>query len=127
MPPKPYDIRERSYVFAREVVAFCRSLTSHDVIVRGLAMQLAGAAGSVGANLAEATEAHTKPDFIHKNYIALKECQEAQYWLRLIADCQPELSAAATPLLIEARELACILRAIVIRAKSTRNRTTLRP
>jgi four helix bundle protein len=120
--PKPYDIRERSYLFAKEVVAFCRSMTSHDVIVRSLVTQLAAAAGSVGANLAEAVEAQTKPDFIHKNYFALKECQEVQYWLRLISDCHPELSPASAPLLAEARELACILRAIVIKAKRTRNR-----
>ena len=36
---------------------------------------------SIGANLEEATGGQTKPDFITKNCIALKESRETRYWL----------------------------------------------
>ena len=39
---------------------------------------------SIGANVAEAECAISKKDFLSKNYIALKECQETLYWLRLL-------------------------------------------
>ena len=44
------------------------------------------ASTSVGANLEEAGAGHTKPDFRNKVSTSRKECREARYWLRLIAD-----------------------------------------
>ena len=38
---------------------------------------------SVGANVREAVNAQSKPDFIHKLAIAQKECDESMYWLEL--------------------------------------------
>lgn len=46
--------------------------------------QLARAGTSVGANIHEAQYAHSKRDFIAKLEIALKEANEASYWLRLL-------------------------------------------
>ena len=37
----------------------------------------------IGANIHEANYAHSKPDFITKLQIALKECYETEYWLEL--------------------------------------------
>ena len=119
---KPYDIRERSFLFARLVVAFCRSAAKRDWVMRRLATQLVDAAGSVGANLEEADEGQSKPDFIAKNYVALKECKEAHFWLRLISVSEPNLASAAKPLIDEARQLTSIVRTIVINAKRNRNR-----
>ena len=39
---------------------------------------------SIGANVAEAQQAQSKPDFVHKMNIALKEAYETNYWLRLL-------------------------------------------
>jgi four helix bundle protein len=121
MENKPYDIRERSYLFARDVVAFCRVVSRGDRILRRLATQLVDAAGSVGANLEEAADGQSKPDFINKNCIALKECREAKYWLRLIGDSEPPLKPEAMPLIREADELKRIVRTIVVRAKEKHN------
>ena len=41
-------------------------------------------ATSIGANLNEATYGNSKADFISKLHIALKECSESLYWLKLI-------------------------------------------
>ncbi|MDE7406216.1 MAG: four helix bundle protein [Clostridiales bacterium] len=48
-----------------------------------LTNQLERSATSIGANIHEANYAHSKPDFIAKLQIALKECYESEYWLIL--------------------------------------------
>ena len=48
--------------------------------------QLARAGTSVGANIHEAQYAHSKKDFIAKLEIALKESNEASYWLKLMCE-----------------------------------------
>ena len=45
--------------------------------------QLERSATSIGANIREAKYAHSRPDFIAKLQIALKECYETEYWLEL--------------------------------------------
>ena len=46
--------------------------------------QLARAGTSIGANIHEAQYAHSKKDFVAKLEIALKEANEAHYWLKLL-------------------------------------------
>ena len=46
--------------------------------------QLARAGTSIGANIHEAQYAHSRPDFIAKFEIALKEANETDFWLRLL-------------------------------------------
>ena len=122
MDKKPYDIRERTLLFARQVVAFSRDVSERGDIMRRLAGQLVDAATSVGANVEEADDGQSKPDFISKNCIALKECREARYWLRLISESETAMKPRAAPLIQEAQELVAILRTIVIRAKSNPGR-----
>ncbi len=38
---------------------------------------------SIGANIREAKYAHSRPDFISKLQIALKECYETEYWIEI--------------------------------------------
>ena len=51
--------------------------------------------GTVEANIREAKYAHSKPDFISKLQISLKECYETEYWLELMnrAEILPDVSA----------------------------------
>lgn len=46
--------------------------------------QLLKCATSIGANVHEANYASSKPDFINKLQIALKECYETDYWLDIL-------------------------------------------
>jgi four helix bundle protein len=39
-------------------------------------------ATSIGANIEEGRAGQTKPDFIAKNFISLKESRETRFWLR---------------------------------------------
>jgi four helix bundle protein len=124
MSGKPYDIRERGYLFARESVAFGRhAITLRDFVLNRLVYQLVDAAGSVGANLEEAGDGQSKADFINKNSIALKEVREAKFWLRQLRDAEPKrLGPAAMPLIDEAEELRRIVSTIIVNAKQTGSR-----
>ena len=119
MSQKPYDIRARSYLFARECIGFGRRIAAlRDFVLNRLVIQLVDAAGSVGANLEEAADGQTKPDFTTKNCVSLKEVREARFWLKQIRDAEPErLGATATPLIEEAEELRRILTSIVMKSK----------
>lgn len=46
--------------------------------------QLIRSSSSIGANVHEAKYAQSRADFIHKLEIALKECQETEYWIELL-------------------------------------------
>ena len=60
--------------------------------------QVVGAGTSVGANVEESHAASSRADFAHKRDIALRECRESVYWLRLLVaaetgtECGPESS-----------------------------------
>lgn len=76
-----YDkLSERSLDFAVKILQFCEGMKMH----RSLVNQLERSATSIGANIREAHYAHSKPDFVSKLQIALKECYETEYWLTLI-------------------------------------------
>ncbi len=124
MSGKPYDIRERTYLFTRQVVAFGRQVvTLHDFVLNRLVYQLVDAAGSVGSNLEEAGDGQTKPDFINKNCIALKEIREAKFWLRQLRDAEPKRFGTLTAALIqEAEELRLIVSTIILNSKQSKSR-----
>jgi four helix bundle protein len=124
MTDKPYDIRERTYLFARDCIAFGReTVLLRDFVLNRVVYQLVDAAGSVGANLEEAGDGQTKPDFINKNAIALKEVREAKFWLRQLRDAEPKrLGGVTQPLIEEAEELRRILTAIILNSKESQSR-----
>lgn len=72
-------LRELSTDFAVKVIKLCETIKGHYSLVN----QLERSATSIGANVREANYAHGKHDFISKLQIALKECDETEYWLEL--------------------------------------------
>ncbi len=76
-------LHEKALQFAADIVKFYENflLLKKD---NTIAKQLIRSATSIGANLNEATYGNSKADFISKLHIALKECSESLYWLRLI-------------------------------------------
>ena len=65
--------------FAVEIVNLCESLKGKN----SLTNQLLRSGTSIGANIHEANYASSKADFVAKMQIALKECHETEYWLKL--------------------------------------------
>ena len=78
-----HPITERSFDFAVKVVELYKHLPS-DKKEFVLSKQLLRAGTSIGANVAEAQRGQSKPDFLSKMSIALKEATETEYWLRLL-------------------------------------------
>ena len=76
-------LRTKSKEFAKDIVFLCRRLKQNSV-ESALINQLLRCGTSVGANVHEAQYAQGTKDFISKFEIALKECNESEYWLELL-------------------------------------------
>ncbi|MBO4983300.1 MAG: four helix bundle protein [Clostridia bacterium] len=76
-------LREKSKVFAKDIVFLFRELKANGV-EGALINQLIRCGTSVGANIHEAQYAQGTKDFISKLEIALKECNESEFWLSLL-------------------------------------------
>lgn len=76
-------IENKSFDFAVRIVNVYKFL-AFEKQERVLSKQLLRSGTSIGANVAEAQKAQTKPDFNTKMNVALKEANETYYWLRLL-------------------------------------------
>ena len=76
-------LRNKSKEFAKSIVFLCRKMKQNGV-ESALINQLLRCGTSVGANIHEAQYAQGTKDFISKFEIALKECNESEYWLELL-------------------------------------------
>jgi len=72
---------------------------------------------SVGANVREAVNAQSKPDFIHKLAIAQKECDETIYWLELLKATAYISENEFNSLHGQSNEVLKIIRSIIITSK----------
>ena len=69
-------LADMSTEFAIQIKKLTESIKGH----YSLSNQLERSGTSIGANIREAKYAHSRPDFIAKLQIALKECYETEYW-----------------------------------------------
>lgn len=74
---------------------------------------------SIGANVAEAQQAQSRPDFIAKLSISLKETSETKYWLRLLNATDYLQESEFTSLIANCNELEKLLVAILRTAKQS--------
>ncbi len=72
---------ELSIEFAVKIVKLNDKIQGKGV----LKTQILKSGTSIGANIHEANYAQSKADFVSKLQIALKECYETEYWLKLFA------------------------------------------
>lgn len=80
---KENQLLDQSLIFASEIIKLQKFLLKEkkETII---SKQIIRSSTSIGANINEANYANSKPDFISKMHIALKECSETEYWLRLL-------------------------------------------
>ena len=76
-------VGEKSFLFAVRIVKLYKYLCSEKREFV-LSKQLLRSGTSIGANVREALQAQGKRDFLSKINIALKEANEAQYWIELL-------------------------------------------
>jgi four helix bundle protein len=114
----PYNIQERSFLFAIRIVKLHQYLDKHGGTGRAMAKQVLASGTSIGSNLEEADAGQSKPDFISKCGIALKEARETHFWLRLLRECELVPADRISPLVTEAKEIVAILTTIVKNSRS---------
>ena len=78
---KRNEILELSFEFALKIIEYSEILEAQKKYV--IARQLLKSGTSIGANIREAQNAHSRKDFISKCVIAAKEADETEYWLLL--------------------------------------------
>ena len=113
----PFDLAERTFRFACDIVRFCRKLAHEPGVSRHIAWQLADAGTSIAANYEEAKAAYSRRDFTAKSSIVLKEARESRMWLRLIQAESLAPIDEVRPLLNEANELVAIFTTSVKRLR----------
>lgn len=82
-----------------------------------LSKQLLRAGTSIGANIAESQQAQSRPDFISKLCIALKEASETNYWLRLLRATDYLSETEYRTMIVQCKELERLLTSILKSAK----------
>jgi four helix bundle protein len=78
-----YDLEDRLIDFAVRIIALIESLPKTKV-GKHVGRQLLRSGTSPAPNYGEAQGAESRPDFIHKMKICLKELRETRVWLKII-------------------------------------------
>ena len=109
-------IEEKSFEFAVRIVNLYKYLneTKKEFV---LSKQLLRSGTSVGANVAEAEQAQSTPDFVSKMSIALKEASETKYWIKLLASTSYLTEAETVSIFNDCVELEKILVSIIKSSK----------
>lgn len=114
---KPYDLEERTYLFAKNCRIYVRKLPKTISTLKD-GKQLVRSSGSVGANYIEANEKLGDKDFLFKIKTSRKEAQESKYWIRLLQELNPDYRENSISLFEEADELRKIFSAIISKSSS---------
>ena len=80
---KENKLADLSMNFSIQVIELVKELKNKKESI--ISNQIGRSGTSIGANIREANYAHSKPDFISKLQIALKEANETGYWLELLS------------------------------------------
>ena len=109
-------IQEKSFHFAVRIVNLCRYLQT-DRKEYILTKQLMKSGTSIGANVSESQQAQSRPDFISKLNIALKEAYETNYWLRLLYETNFLTNDEFQSIITDCQELERLLISIIKTSK----------
>jgi four helix bundle protein len=113
------DIHERIYQFVVRVLNLIKALPK---IQENLILinQITRSVTSMGANDHEADGTDSRKDFIAKYCIVRKEGKETNYWLRLIADINPNYDKRMADLRQEGKEIVKIVSSIILSTKKNK-------
>ena len=113
-------IEEKSFAFAVRIVNLSKYLVEakREFV---LSNQLLRSGTSIGANIAEAEQAQSSPDFLSKMSIALKEASETKYWIRLLTATSYLTDPEANSILSDCVEIEKILVSIIKSSKQSLN------
>ena len=109
-------VETKSFNFAVRIVNLYKYLTDTKKEYV-LSKQLLRSGTSIGANVAEAEQAQSKPDFVSKMNIALKETSETKYWIKLLHVTEFLSEKESNSLLADCVELEKLLVSIIKSSK----------
>lgn len=109
-------LRDKAYSFALRIVKLNQYLANEkrEFI---LSKQVLRSGTSIGANVEEAGQAQSKPNFIHKLSIAQKESFETHYWIRILRDSDLLSEKLADSLLNDCSEIQKLITSSIKTAK----------
>ncbi len=107
-----------SFAFSLNVIRYTEELQTLKKF--NLANQLFRSGTSIGANVREAQNAESKPDFVHKMKIAMKEVEETVYWLMLCHES--EFYPDSTELIKELGSISRVMNKIISATKQRMKR-----
>ena len=110
------QLKQRTFEFGVRVVRAVEALPRSEP-ARTLGHQLLRAGTSVGANYRAAARARSRADFIAKLGIVEEECDEASYWMEMIAAVQLLKDERLASLRAEENELLAIVVASIKTAR----------
>jgi four helix bundle protein len=114
---KEFDLQDRLINFAVRIIKLSEVLPCSNA-GHHICGQILRSGTSPAANYGEAQSAESRPDFIHKVKIALKELRETNVWLKIIVKTEMiKPTEKLLPLLQETDELISILFTCVTTAK----------
>jgi four helix bundle protein len=110
-------ILKKTFALAVESVKVSRALQAEkkEFII---SKQLIRSGTSVAAMVREAQQAESKADFIHKMSVALKEANETEYWLELLAATDLDKGIDVAPITTALKESVKMLTSIVKTSKA---------
>ena len=109
-------IETKSFDFAVRIVNLYKFLNEQKKEYT-LSKQLLRSGTSIGANVTEAQQAQSRPDFISKLSIALKETSESKYFIRLLQATDYLTEAQAKSILSDCVEIEKLLVSIIKTSK----------
>lgn len=110
-------IENKSFQFAIRIVRLYEFLCEEKKEYI-LSKQLLRAGTSIGANVTESQQAQSKPDFVSKISIALKEASETKYWIKLLGATEYLSENQTKSILDDCVEIEKILVTILKSAKN---------
>ena len=110
-------IVDKSFRFAVRIIGLTRSI--RDKKEYELARQILRSGTSIGANVAESQRAQSSRDFLSKMYIAAKEANETEYWLKLLHEAKIITDKEFQSVHGDLREIIKILMSITRTLKSS--------
>jgi four helix bundle protein len=110
-------IENKSFQFAIRIVRLYKFLCEEKKEYI-LSRQLLRAGTSIGANVTESQQAQSKPDFVSKISIALKEASETKYWIKLLGATEYLSENQTKSILDDCVEIEKILVTILKSAKN---------
>jgi four helix bundle protein len=102
----------KSFAFAVKIVNLYKYLCNEKKEFV-LSKQLLRSGTAIGALVREAEQAESKPDFVHKMAIALKEANETEYWILLLCETGYLTTNKAESFINDNKELLKLLTSII--------------